>query len=519
MTTSLPDYYRKISLDLDQAVPVAGKESAADAPLAVARNEVEIDELGKELKWAHERIAELEDTPRIFRVRDTEGLRGWRLRAAEFSNTVSDFVWRGRSRERPDLQRSVKMREHELFDLKQSRLAEFTRGKSVDLDSRRRILIDVTYSLSVSFLTGFQRVSWEFCNSAIEYGAIPVFLHKDAVFAYDSTLSRVVPIEMREQETFFWIDASWNYHSAVAQVMRCVDDLGGSNIFMIHDLFPVTLSHFTSKETTRLFRAWMNSCVLNAGAVVCISETVANELMQYASRYHHRIDHIGWSHHGCNVPTAGNTSVSDRVKDFVATNKNFFLSVSSIEPRKCYLTAIDAFDHLWEQGLDVGYVIVGRYGWMAESVRRRIEIHPLFGTHLLWLQSASDADLLFLYEKARGLVSPSIAEGFGLPLVEAASKGLPVIASDIPIFRELGGDKFTYFDLCDSEALEACIVRSLVEKKEAPDIAFKSWKESARNTIGMIRAGSYQFAYDPGSRTWTQIADSARKKSTLDSRL
>jgi alpha-1,2-rhamnosyltransferase len=65
----------------------------------------------------------------------------------------------------------------------------------------------------------------------------------------------------------------------------------------------------------------------------------------------------------------------------------------------------------------------------------------------------NDKSLEYAYSNARALVFPSYAEGFGLPLVEAMQRGLPAMASDIPVFREIGGDFMAYFDLNDPQTL------------------------------------------------------------------
>ncbi len=102
-------------------------------------------------------------------------------------------------------------------------------------------------------------------------------------------------------------------------------------------------------------------------------------------------------------------------------------------------------EELWKRGIDVHFVIVGRYGWMSDVLQRRILEHEEHRKRLHWLQNANDAELHCLYSSAHALVFASLAEGFGLPIIEAANDGLPVIASDIPIFREVGGKNISYF--------------------------------------------------------------------------
>ena len=123
---------------------------------------------------------------------------------------------------------------------------------------------------------------------------------------------------------------------------------------------------------------------------------------------------------------------------------------------------------------------------------QRIVTHPEFDKRLFWLADASDADLQFLYKHAQALVYPSIAEGFGLPLVEAGHYTLPVIASDIPVFREIAGDQINYFEVANPEELFITIMKSLNGEISTGIAEVVSWDSSAKTLISIIRTDGYQ---------------------------
>lgn len=149
-------------------------------------------------------------------------------------------------------------------------------------------------------------------------------------------------------------------------------------------------------------------------------------------------------------------------------------------------------------------MIVGREGWLSYALLERIKQHPECGRKLLWLRHADDADLLHYYNHARALVRTSIAEGFGLPVVEALHEGLPVIATDIPVFHEIGGDDICYFDLLDDDSLVKQL-RSALERPKTPrDAKTYSWRDSTNNLIDLIRKDRYQLQLF--GRTW-RVAD------------
>ena len=82
-------------------------------------------------------------------------------------------------------------------------------------------------------------------------------------------------------------------------------------------------------------------------------------------------------------------------------------------------------------------MMFGRPGWRLDRLARRIRKHPQFGQRLIWFETGSDAELDYAYRHASALIFASRCEGFGLLLVLAMHYGLPVIASDIPVFREI----------------------------------------------------------------------------------
>ncbi len=106
-----------------------------------------------------------------------------------------------------------------------------------------------------------------------------------------------------------------------------------------------------------------------------------------------------------------------------------------------------------------------------------------FGEDLLVWHDANDAELDLLYSRTRALIMASYAEGFGLPLVEAMEKSVPVIASNLPVFREIAGDYPVYFTAGSPDDL----LRVLwgLEKREKPSVhesdrTWITWDESVK---------------------------------------
>ena len=165
--------------------------------------------------------------------------------------------------------------------------------------------------------------------------------------------------------------------------------------------------------------------------------------------------------------------------------------VGSIEPRKMHSYVLDAFDGFWASGASGALVIIGRQGWKTEEFLQRVALHPELGRQLFILRDATDAELDHCYRKSSSLVIASEIEGFGLPVVEAFQRGLPVMCSDIPVFREIADGKAVFFSLADPRNLtqalqEFCARMSLNERRERRPQGWIGWRQSAEQLVTAV---------------------------------
>jgi glycosyltransferase involved in cell wall biosynthesis len=130
------------------------------------------------------------------------------------------------------------------------------------------------------------------------------------------------------------------------------------------------------------------------------------------------------------------------------------LMVGTLEPRKGHLQALQACSLLWQAGVQFNLLLVGAEGWQGVNASERgpvVELlkalrgHAHWQRRLFWLEDVDDQQLATLYARADGLLAASWDEGFGLPLIEAARFGLPALARDIPVFREVTGGRARFF--------------------------------------------------------------------------
>jgi glycosyltransferase involved in cell wall biosynthesis len=366
-----------------------------------------------------------------------------------------------------------------------------------------RLLVDMTNTIRCDFVSGIQRVVRRLAGEATQTGAGLAVTFEDGEFYACVEGGRREKVEPAAGDKFVMADASWHDLRGCRMAMEQVWRHGGSNILVLHDIHPLLYPGLFHPQNVEIFSAWFDAAAIASDALIAVSRSSAEEFLDYAITSAKSVNpemRIGWSHPGADIDTESESGgASFEVAALCASATPFFLSVGTLEPKKGYPIALDAFERAWSSGVDVRYVIVGRRGWNTRALERRILSHAEFGRRLFWFDQAGGADLAYLYRHAHRLVAASVAEGFGLPLVEAAHFGLPAIASDIPVFREVGGDAVAYFDVTDSASLSIRIREACVRRPAPAALPRRrSWGDAAADLFERIRGEDYQF----GSYAW-----------------
>ena len=267
---------------------------------------------------------------------------------------------------------------------------------------------------------------------------------------------------------------------------------------VVHDLLPILRPECFTDWIDTHHEKWLQAVTEFSDQIICVSSSVAAELTDWLERENPgrlldlSIDSI---HHGADIeasiPSQGLPDESSELMKTLTSNPSF-LMVGTLEPRKGHLQAIAAFELLWAANKDVSLIIVGRECWthLQDSERRtvpeivkKIQTHEQLNKRLFWFKEASDEFLLEAYKNSTCLLFASEGEGFGLPLIEAAHQELPIIARDIPVFREIAGDCAHYFTGLEPEALARAIREwvELYQRGEHPSstgIRWLTWKEN-----------------------------------------
>lgn len=277
-------------------------------------------------------------------------------------------------------------------------------------------------------------------------------------------------------------------------------EMGVSLWFVVYDLLPILQPHVFPPETESSHTRWLTSVCRLADGVLCISRAVADELTEWQKNFgptRFRPLKIESFHLGADVsssvPTIGLPANAKSVLDTLSQRPTF-LMVGTVEPRKGQAQTLKAFELLWKQDLDINLVIVGKQGWMMESLIDSIKAHDQLDQRLFWMTGISDEFLEKIYAAATCLISASEGEGFGLPLIEAAQHKLPIIARDIPVFREVVGEHGFYFTGLAPNAFAECVREwlTLNEAGQAPQsdtMPWLTWKQSTQNLLDVMLGG------------------------------
>ncbi|OII15434.1 glycosyltransferase family 1 protein [Curtobacterium sp. MCBA15_008] len=211
-------------------------------------------------------------------------------------------------------------------------------------------------------------------------------------------------------------------------------DPGRQTVVTVHDTVPWTNPETLTARGVQFHRAMIKRAWKHADAVVVPTHAVAGALNQI-HRFDDRLRVIGGAPSGrLRIPVD-----ADLRAERLGLPERYVLAVGTLEPRKGLTYLIEAMAHP-DAPADIPLVISGPEGWGDVDVYGTAERAGLARDRVKVLGRIDDADLAVAYDRATVFVFPSLAEGFGLPVIEAMSFGTPVIHSDDEAVREVASD-------------------------------------------------------------------------------
>jgi glycosyltransferase involved in cell wall biosynthesis len=299
---------------------------------------------------------------------------------------------------------------------------------------------------------------------------------------------------------------------------------GVSIHFVVYDLLPVLQPEFFGPDVQRTHQRWLES-IAEFDGVVCISRAVASDFQNWLDHYgpkRHSPIAINWIHLGGDtdnsMPTHGLPDNAEETLVLLRIAPSF-LTVGTIEPRKGQRQTLAAFEALWACDIAANLIFVGQQGWMMEDFAKELRDHPQFCKRLFWLDGISDEYLELIYAASSYLIAASEGEGFGLPLIEASRHGIPILARDLPVFREVAGNAATYFaNSNDPVVISESIVKLLQQMINAPkpqELVWQTWAQSAEALSECILGGQTTYRLWQPSGTLRLWGNDTRMKSQV----
>ena len=378
-----------------------------------------------------------------------------------------------------------------------------------------RLYIDVTETVKSNDKSGIQRVSRNIVRELYlqsKYSIVPwaVTSQNGCLFSANDWLkyNGFLPecrkndykgqVELLSGDIYLQIDLLCDKMEQYESLFEKMRQRGVRIVIMAYDILAINMPEcFPADWMQPLWRGmpiminWMHYIAEYADTVVAISQTVCNDVRDWIIKNHSkRVHEINFTFSYLGADLQSFDSIKQvKGKHRKLPKKNYLLMVGTIEVRKNHALAIEAMDKLFKRGIDLTLCVAGKEGWMAESAMR--QLRNTDEENLWFFEQATDEELRLLYANAKGLLFVSKGEGFGLPLIEAASYGVPILCSDIPVFHEVAKEFAFYVNIDNAEYLANDIEEwwNQVQLGNIPDssgMTRLSWAESAQRLLDTL---------------------------------
>jgi glycosyltransferase involved in cell wall biosynthesis len=211
-------------------------------------------------------------------------------------------------------------------------------------------------------------------------------------------------------------------------------------VYLVHDLIPLTHPQFCRAGEGSKHAKRMESILSSASGVIANSQATLTDLQRFARQCGRRVP-----------PNIVSLIAGDQVRRNqppMRLDRPYFVVVGTIEARKNHMLLLEVWRKLVCELGDAApkLVIIGQRGWEVEPVLAILDNLADLEGYIIEMNKCDDEEMAGLIVGARAVLLPSFVEGFGLPVVEALQLSTPVIASDLPVYRELAANVPTYLD-------------------------------------------------------------------------
>ncbi len=362
-------------------------------------------------------------------------------------------------------------------------------------ERQRTIYLDVSELIRRDAGTGIPRVVREISLRVLQaegaLGGQCEFIYFDFDFGYcmvdrglflsqkhDYSFENKIPVEFQRGDVYLGLDLIDHYTAVAQKYFEYMNANGVWVIFLLYDLIPATRPSVFPKAFAEGFGRWVRMVAKHADMVLAISNYTRSQFRNFVKteflveRARVEVIRLGgdYTPRGKPRPEPELVAAPGDAPGFV------FLMVGTVEPRKGHLQILEVFEALARTQRDIRLEICGRLGWLSEEEQARFG-ELITCPNVNFRGYTSDRELKKLYASADCLLLGSFDEGYGLPIVEAANHGLPVLARNIEAFKEVGKDSISYFYGANVETIA----------REIEEFVAKFDREELGRSLGTLR--------------------------------
>lgn len=259
-------------------------------------------------------------------------------------------------------------------------------------------------------------------------------------------------------------------------------------ILTVHDLSYVRAPETASPSLKAYLDVVVPRSVKRADHLLADSQSTKNDLIELYQTPEEKIT-VLLSGVDAHFKVISDTNLRQKTREkYKIPARPYIFAVGTVQPRKNYARLIEALAILRRQNIDVGLVIAGGRGWLEDPIYQSVKTHDVEAyTHLIGF--ADEHDLPTLYSDAICVATPSIYEGFGLPILEAFACETPVVTANVSSLPEVAGDAALLVDPLDTNALAEALKRLITEENLRKELIAKglmrvkafTWQASANH--------------------------------------
>ena len=250
---------------------------------------------------------------------------------------------------------------------------------------------------------------------------------------------------------------------------------------MIHDTIPLDYPEVQRPQTVTDFNRQLRVVSEEADRVIAVSKVTSDSLTPHLQR-HGRVPPIIVAHPGIDPVMPRYAEIPPDLD----LSRPYFVTVGTIEPRKYHSLLLEVWESLDAEERPL-LLICGNRGWLNQTVFEALDRGV---PDVIEVPDLSDSALAAVVHGSKGMLFPSIAEGFGMPPIEAAALGTPVVCADLPVYRETLGDRIVYLDPQDNYSWRETVneLKTNEDGERAAYVSLPKWDDHFAAVLGVATA-------------------------------